>query len=81
MKEREKKMNYTAINIFADLKCNEKQQTIMHKVDNGVRHNFAYVSGPFLCEGGFFISFRKLISTSLQCRMASRLIWSCSPDL
>jgi hypothetical protein len=29
--------------------------------------------------GGFFISFRKLNSTYLQCRMASRLIWSCSP--
>jgi hypothetical protein len=79
MKEREKKMNYIFINIFADLKSNEKQQTIMHKFDNGVRHNFAYVSGPFLCEGGFFISVRKLISTSLQCQMASRLIWSCSP--
>jgi hypothetical protein len=25
-------MNYTAINIFADLKCNEKQQTIMHRL-------------------------------------------------
>jgi hypothetical protein len=37
MKEREKKMNYTTINIFADLKHNEKQQTIMHKFDNGVR--------------------------------------------
>jgi hypothetical protein len=37
MKEREKQMNYTAINMFADLKNNEKQQTIMHKFDNGVR--------------------------------------------
>jgi hypothetical protein len=25
-------MNYTAINIIADLKCNEKQQTIMHRL-------------------------------------------------
>jgi hypothetical protein len=25
-------MNYTTINIFADLKCNEKQQTIMHRL-------------------------------------------------
>jgi hypothetical protein len=32
MKEREKKMNYTAINIFADLKNNEKQQTIIHRL-------------------------------------------------
>ena len=49
------------------------------QVDNGVRHNFAYVSGPFLCGGGFFISVRKLNSTYLQCQMDSRLIWSCSP--
>ena len=66
MKEREKQMNYTTINIIANLKCNEEQQTIMHKFDNGVRHNFAYVSGPFLCEGGFLISFQNLISISLQ---------------
>jgi hypothetical protein len=32
MKERENKMNYTSINIFADLKNNEKQQTIMHRL-------------------------------------------------
>ena len=32
MKEREKQMNYTAINIIVDLKCNEKQQTIMHRL-------------------------------------------------
>ena len=32
MKEREKKMNYTTINIFADLKDNEKQQTIIHRL-------------------------------------------------
>jgi hypothetical protein len=25
-------MNYTTINIFADLKCNEKQQTIIHRL-------------------------------------------------
>jgi hypothetical protein len=25
-------MDYTAINIFADLKCNEKQQTIIHRL-------------------------------------------------
>jgi hypothetical protein len=31
-KEQEKKRNYTAINIIADLKCNEKQQTIMHRL-------------------------------------------------
>jgi hypothetical protein len=79
MKEREKKMKYTAIDIYANLKCNKEQQTIKHKFGNGVRHNFAYVSGPFLCEGGFFISVRKLISTYLQFQLASRLIWSCSP--
>jgi hypothetical protein len=72
-------MNNTTIDMYANLKCNKEQQTIMHKFGNGVRHNFAYVSGPFLCEGGFFISVRKIISTSLQCRLASRLIWSCSP--
>ena len=59
-------MHYTAIDIYVNLKCNKEQQTIMHKFDNGVRHNFAYVSGPFLCEGGFLIYFRKLIITSLQ---------------
>ena len=40
MKELEKQMNYTAINMFANLKNNEKQQTIMHKFDNGVRQLF-----------------------------------------
>jgi hypothetical protein len=30
-------MNYTAINIIANLKCNENSKTIMHKFDNGVR--------------------------------------------
>jgi hypothetical protein len=25
-------MNYTAINIYANLKCNEKQQTIIHRL-------------------------------------------------
>ena len=34
--------------------------------------------GLFLCGGGFFISVQKLKSTSLQCQMATRLIWSCS---
>ena len=78
MKVREKKRNYIAINIFSNLKCNKEQQTILHKFGNGVRHNFAYVSGPFLCGGGFFISVQMLKSTSLQCQMAIRLIWSCS---
>ena len=58
-----------------------QQKTANHntQIDNGVRHNFAYVSGPFLYGGGFFISVRKLNSMSLQCWMVSRLIWSCSP--
>ena len=34
--------------------------------------------GLFLCGGGFFISFQNLKSTSLQCQMDTRLIWSCS---
>jgi hypothetical protein len=72
-------MNYTTINIIVDLKCNEKQQNHNAQADSGVWHNVAYVSGPFLCEGGFFISVQKIISTSLQCRIASILIWSCSP--
>jgi hypothetical protein len=25
-------MNYTAINIYADLKCNEEQQTMIHRL-------------------------------------------------
>jgi hypothetical protein len=37
MKEREKQMHYTAIDIYVNLKCNKEQQTIMHKFDNGVR--------------------------------------------
>jgi hypothetical protein len=32
MKEREKRMNYIAIDIYANLKCNEKQQTIIHRL-------------------------------------------------
>ena len=37
MKEREKQMNYTSINIIENLKWNENIKTIMHKFDNGVR--------------------------------------------
>jgi hypothetical protein len=57
-----------------------KYKTTNHntQIDNGVRHNFAYVSGPFLCGGGFFISVQKIKSTLLQCQMATRMIWSCS---
>jgi hypothetical protein len=32
VKEQEKKRNYTAIDIYANLKCNEKQQTIIHRL-------------------------------------------------
>jgi hypothetical protein len=32
VKEREKKRNYTAIYIYADLKCNERQQTIIRRL-------------------------------------------------
>ena len=34
--------------------------------------------GLFLCGRGFFISVQMLKSTSLQCQMVARLIWSCS---
>ena len=72
-------MNYTAINIFSDLK-NTMKKTANHNTQRLITEfgNFAYVSGPFLLWGRLFISFRNLISTSLQCRMVSRLIWSCS---
>ena len=49
------------------------------QIDNGVRHNFCLRLRAFcLCGGGFFISVQKLKNTSLQCQMATRLIWSCS---
>ena len=37
-----------------------KELTTNHntQIDNGVRHNFAYVSGPFLCGGGFLFLFK-----------------------
>jgi hypothetical protein len=34
--------------------------------------------GLCLYGGGFFISVQKLKITSLQCQIATRLIWSCS---
>jgi hypothetical protein len=34
--------------------------------------------GLCLCGGGFFISIQNLKSTSQQCQLATRLIWSCS---
>jgi hypothetical protein len=59
MKEREKRMNYTAINIISDLKYNEKQQTIMHRLITEFDTTLPTSPGLFSVGGGFFISFQK----------------------
>jgi hypothetical protein len=59
-------MHYTAIDIYVNLKCNKEQQTIMHRLITEFGTTLPTSPGLFSCEGGFLISFRKLISTSLQ---------------
>jgi hypothetical protein len=78
VKNEERRGIITAIYICADLKCNKRQQTITRRLITEFGTTLPTSPGLCLCGGGFFISVQKLKSTSLQCQMATRLIWSCS---